>query len=90
MDAYESDSYGTLAPQFFAGVNPSAAFIFTLLVFAAGVFVQPFGALFFGRLGDLIGRTARLNPKPRRLTLPGLLHVAYRRGAGRDATLPVI
>jgi MFS family permease len=57
---YDFYIYGTLAPilaaQFFAGVNPSAAFIFTLLAFAAGFFVRPFGALFFGRLGDLIGR----------------------------------
>ena len=36
--------------------NPTAAFIFTLLAFAAGFAVRPFGALFFGRLGDLIGR----------------------------------
>jgi MFS family permease len=57
---YDFYIYGTLAPilatQFFAGVNQSAAFIFTLLAFAAGFFVRPFGALFFGRLGDLIGR----------------------------------
>jgi MFS family permease len=57
---YDFYIYGTLAPilaaQYFAGVNPSAAFIFTLLAFAAGFFVRPFGALFFGRLGDLIGR----------------------------------
>jgi MFS family permease len=57
---YDFYIYGTLAPilaaQFFSGVNPSAAFIFTLLAFAAGFAVRPFGALFFGRLGDLIGR----------------------------------
>ncbi len=57
---YDFYIYGTLAPilaaQFFSGVNPTAAFIFTLLAFAAGFFVRPFGALFFGRLGDLIGR----------------------------------
>jgi MFS family permease len=57
---YDFYIYGTLTPilaaQFFAGVNPSAAFIFTLLAFAAGFAVRPFGALFFGRLGDLIGR----------------------------------
>src|SRR3954468_7822000 len=57
---YDFYIYGTLAPilaaQFFAGVNPSAAFIFTLLAFAAGFAVRPFGALFFRRLGDLIGR----------------------------------
>src|SRR3954470_12408291 len=57
---YDFYIYGTLAPilaaQYFAGVNPSSAFIFTLLAFAAGFAVRPFGALFFGRLGDLIGR----------------------------------
>jgi MFS family permease len=57
---YDFYIYGTLAPilaaQYFAGVNPSAAFIFTLLAFAAGFAVRPLGALFFGRLGDLIGR----------------------------------
>jgi MFS family permease len=57
---YDFYIYGTLAPilaaQSFSGVNPTAAFIFTLLAFAAGFAVRPFGALFFGRLGDLIGR----------------------------------
>ena len=57
---YDFYIYGTLAPilaaQFFSGVNPTAAFIFTLLAFAAGFAVRPFGALFFGRLGDIIGR----------------------------------
>ena len=57
---YDFYIYGTLAPilavQFFSGVNPTAAFIFTLLAFASGFAVRPFGALFFGRLGDLIGR----------------------------------
>ncbi|MBK9082845.1 MAG: MHS family MFS transporter [Rhizobiales bacterium] len=41
---------------FFSGVNETAGFIFVLLGFAAGFAVRPFGALFFGRLGDLIGR----------------------------------
>ena len=45
-----------IAATFFSGVNPTAAFIFTLLGFAAGFAVRPFGALFFGSLGDLIGR----------------------------------
>lgn len=45
-----------LSRHFFAGVNPTAAFIFTLLGFAAGFAVRPFGALVFGRLGDLVGR----------------------------------
>jgi MFS family permease len=57
---YDFYIYGTLAPilaaQFFSGVNPTAAFIFTLMAFAAGFAVRPFGALFFGRLGDIIGR----------------------------------
>ena len=37
-------------------MEPQAAFIFTLLAFAAGFAVRPFGALFFGRIGDLVGR----------------------------------
>ena len=45
-----------IAANFFSGVNPTAGFIFTLLGFAAGFAVRPFGALFFGRLGDLVGR----------------------------------
>jgi MFS family permease len=57
---YDFYIYGTLAPilaaQFFSGVNPTAAFIFTLLAFAAGFAVRPFGALIFGRLGDMVGR----------------------------------
>ncbi|GGF39192.1 MFS transporter [Aliidongia dinghuensis] len=57
---YDFYLYGSLAPniskQFFSAVNPTAAFIFTLLAFAAGFFVRPFGALVFGRLGDLVGR----------------------------------
>jgi MFS family permease len=57
---YDFYLYGSLAASiskhFFSGVNPSAAFIFTLLAFAAGFFVRPFGALVFGRIGDLVGR----------------------------------
>ena len=45
-----------IAANFFSGVNPTAGFIFTLLGFAAGFAVRPFGALFFGRLGDMVGR----------------------------------
>jgi MFS family permease len=45
-----------ISANFFSGVNPTAGFIFTLLGFAAGFAVRPFGALFFGRLGDIIGR----------------------------------
>ena len=52
--------YGALAAviskQFFAGVNDTTAFIFALMTFAAGFLVRPFGALLFGRLGDMIGR----------------------------------
>jgi len=51
---------GALAPfiskAIFAGVSPSAAFIFTLLSFAAGFAVRPLGAVVFGRLGDMLGR----------------------------------
>jgi MFS family permease len=45
-----------IAANFFSGVNPTAGFIFTLLGFAAGFAVRPFGALFFGMLGDRVGR----------------------------------
>jgi hypothetical protein len=57
---YDFYLYGSLAAvigaQFFSGVNPTAAFIFALLAFAAGFAVRPFGALLFGRIGDLVGR----------------------------------
>ncbi len=57
---YDFYLYGSLAAiisrQFFSGVQPTAAFIFALLAFAAGFAVRPFGALVFGRLGDLVGR----------------------------------
>ncbi|MFT0892451.1 MFS transporter [Pseudochelatococcus sp. G4_1912] len=57
---YDFYLYGSLsaiiAAQFFSGVNPTAGFIFALLAFAAGFAVRPFGSLFFGRLGDLVGR----------------------------------
>jgi len=57
---YDFYLYGSLAAiiakQFFSGVNPTAAYIFALLAFAAGFAVRPFGALLFGRLGDLVGR----------------------------------
>jgi MFS family permease len=45
-----------ISKSFFSGVNPTAGFIFTLLSFAAGFAVRPFGAIVFGRLGDLVGR----------------------------------
>ncbi len=57
---YDFYLYGSLAAiigkQFFSGLNETSAFIFALLAFAAGFAVRPFGALVFGRLGDLIGR----------------------------------
>ncbi len=57
---YDFYLYGSLAAiiakQFFAGLDAGSAFIFALLAFAAGFIVRPFGALVFGRLGDMIGR----------------------------------
>ena len=57
---YDFYLYGSLASiiakQFFSGLDSGAAFIFALLAFAAGFLVRPFGALVFGRLGDMIGR----------------------------------
>ena len=57
---YDFYLYGSLATiiskQFFSGVNETAGFIFALLAFAAGFAVRPFGALIFGRLGDMVGR----------------------------------
>ena len=56
-DFYIFGSLATIiATQFFPKDNPTAAFLSTLATFAAGFVVRPFGALFFGRLGDLIGR----------------------------------
>ena len=57
---YDFYLYGSLAAiiakQFFSGLDAGSAFIFALLAFAAGFIVRPFGAIFFGRLGDMIGR----------------------------------
>jgi MFS family permease len=57
---YDFYLYGLLATvisaQFFSGVNETTSFIFALAAFAAGFAVRPFGALVFGRLGDLVGR----------------------------------
>jgi MFS family permease len=57
---YDFYLYGLLAAvigaQFFSGVNDTTSFIFALAAFAAGFAVRPFGALVFGRLGDLVGR----------------------------------
>ena len=60
IEWYDFYIFGSLAKeistQFFPSDNPTAAFLSTLATFAAGFNVRPFGALFFGRLGDLIGR----------------------------------
>ncbi len=57
---YDFYLYGSLASiiakNFFSNVNPTASYIFALLAFAAGFAVRPFGAVLFGRLGDLVGR----------------------------------
>src|ERR1700730_5383375 len=56
-DFYIFGSLATvIASQFFPKGNPSAALLSVLATFAAGFIVRPFGALVFGRLGDLIGR----------------------------------
>ncbi|MFW0738339.1 MFS transporter [Flavobacterium sp. T12S277] len=60
IEWYDFYIFGSLAvvisTKFFPGDNPTAAFLSTLATFAAGFVVRPFGALFFGRLGDIIGR----------------------------------
>ncbi len=60
IEWYDFYIYGALAPiiakQFFPAENPTAAFLAALATFAAGFVVRPFGALFFGRLGDIVGR----------------------------------
>src|SRR5918998_1775799 len=57
---YDFYLYGLLATvisaQFFSGVNETTGFIFALAAFAAGFAVRPFGAVLFGRIGDLVGR----------------------------------
>ena len=57
---YDFYLYGSLAAiiakQFFTNLDSTSAFIFALLAFAAGFIVRPFGALVFGRLGDVVGR----------------------------------
>lgn len=57
---YDFYLYGALATilarQYFSALDSGSAFLFALLAFAAGFLVRPFGALLFGRLGDLIGR----------------------------------
>ena len=60
IEWYDFYIFGSLATviagQFFPKTNPTAALLSTLATFAAGFIVRPFGALVFGRLGDLIGR----------------------------------
>lgn len=60
IEYYDFFLYGSLAgiiaKQFFSGLDPTSAFIFALLAFAAGFVVRPLGAILFGRLGDMIGR----------------------------------
>ena len=60
IEWYDFYIFGSLAviisTKFFPSGNPTAAFLATLATFAAGFVVRPFGALFFGRLGDMIGR----------------------------------
>ena len=60
IEWYDFYIFGSLAlilsEQFFPKTNPTAAFLSTLATFAAGFVVRPFGALVFGRLGDIVGR----------------------------------
>ncbi len=60
IEWYDFYIFGSLAPiiasQFFPKTNPTAALLSTLATFAAGFIVRPFGALVFGRLGDIVGR----------------------------------
>lgn len=60
IEWYDFFIFGSLATiistQFFPKENPAAAFLATLATFSAGLLVRPLGALFFGRLGDMIGR----------------------------------
>lgn len=60
IEWYDFFIFGSLAPiiasQFFPKTNPTAALLSTLATFAAGFIVRPFGALVFGRLGDMVGR----------------------------------
>ena len=60
IEWYDFFIFGSLAvvlsTKFFPSDNPTAAFLSTLATFAAGFVVRPFGALFFGRLGDMIGK----------------------------------
>lgn len=60
IEWYDFYIFGSLAPfistQFFPDTNPAAAFLATLAAFGVGFVIRPFGAIVFGRLGDLVGR----------------------------------
>ncbi len=60
IEWYDFYIFGSLATiistQFFPGENPAAAFLATLAAFGVGFVIRPFGAIIFGRLGDLVGR----------------------------------
>ncbi len=79
---YDFYLYGALlaviSKKFFSGMNDTTAFMFALLAFAAGFFVRPFGALVFGRLGDLVGRKYTFLIT---IVIMGSVHRAGRRAA---------
>ena len=79
---YDFYIYGTLgvflAKYFFSNVPANVGFIFALLAFAAGFAVRPFGALIFGRIGDMIGRKYTFLVT---MTPDGHRHVLHRRAA---------
>ena len=60
IEWYDFYIFGSLAPiiatQFFPKENPTAAFLATLAAFGVGFVIRPFGAIVFGRLGDIVGR----------------------------------
>ena len=60
IEWYDFYIFGSLAAivagSFFPKENPTAGFLLTLATFATGFAVRPFGAIFFGRIGDLVGR----------------------------------
>ena len=80
---YDFYIYGTLgvflAKYFFSNVPANVGFIFALLAFAAGFAVRPFGALIFGRFGDMIGRKYTFLVT---MTPDGSRHLLHRRAAG--------
>ena len=84
---YDFYLYGALSTiisrQFFSGVNETTGFIFALLAFAAGFFVRPFGALVFGRLGDMVGRVKIYNLGERSVSVHDLAGLADEPGGSR-------